>query len=154
MAAGVSSPSARLGQNRAPRRAMAGAWASSSSSYSAQNSMRFDPTWSRRQWGLVFQTYRRENGRREARDGEAAQAACNNSEDDVQWHSVSMDFSGGSGVGRGSSSKRRICTGGSSVEAGRWRRGSAMADRVWAKFAWDMALFIGVLAPNRRRQKS
>jgi hypothetical protein len=74
--------------------------------------------------------------------------------DGVRWRSVSKDFSGGDGVGEGSSSRRRIETGGSGVAARRRRRGSAMAARVWAKFARDMALFIGVPIPNHRWQKS
>jgi hypothetical protein len=45
-------------------------------------------------------------------------------------------------------SKRRIGMGGSGVAARRRQRGSAMAARVWAKFIWDWALFIGVLIPN------
>jgi hypothetical protein len=35
--------------------------------------------------------------------------------------------------------------GGSGVAARQRRRGSAMATGGWTKFAWDMALFIGVL---------
>jgi hypothetical protein len=64
-----------------------------------------------------------------------------------------MGFSGSGGVGGGSSSKRRIGVGVSGVVARRQRRGSTMVARVWAKFAWDRALFIRGFAPNRRRQK-
>jgi hypothetical protein len=116
---GTSSLSARLGQNRVPKGAMAEAWASSSLSYGAQNSTRFDPTQSRRQGGLIFQTYHGGNGPREASDGEAVRVAFNSSGHDVQQRSGSNDFSGG-GVGRGSSSKRQIGTGGSGEVAG-WR---------------------------------
>jgi hypothetical protein len=150
----ASSLSVWLDQNRAPRGAMARAWVSSSSSYGAQNSMKFDPTWSRRQGGLVLQTCCSGDGPREASDGEAAQAAFNGGEDDVWRCSSSKDFSGGGGVGGGSSSKWRIGTGGSGVAARRRRCGSAMVARVWAKFTQDMALFIGLLAPNQRGQKS
>jgi hypothetical protein len=132
---------------------MARAWVSSSSSYSAQNLMRFDPTQSRRQGGLVLQTYCSGNGPREARDGEAARVAFNDGGDDVQRRSGSKDFSGGGSVGGGSSSKCRIGTGGTGVAARRQRCGSVMAARVWSKFARDTSLFIGVLAPNHRRQK-
>jgi hypothetical protein len=114
---GTSSLSARLGQNRVAKGAMAEAWASSSLSYGAQNSTRFDPTQSRRQGGLFFQTYHGGNGPREASDGEAVRVAFNSSGHDVQQRSGSNDFSGG-GVGGGSSSKRQIGTGGSGEVAG------------------------------------
>jgi hypothetical protein len=54
----------------------------------------------------------------------------------------------------GSSSKHQIGMGGSNVATRRRWRGSAMVARVWAKFARDRELFIGVLVPIRRRQKS
>jgi hypothetical protein len=130
------------------------AWASSSSSYNARNLMRFDPTRSRRQGVIILPTYYSGNGPREASNREVAQAAFNNGGDDVHRHSNSKDFSGGGGVGRGSSSKRWIGTGGSCIAA-RWRRcGSAMAARVWVKFARDKALLIGGFASNHRQQKS
>jgi hypothetical protein len=131
-------------------------WASSSSSlsYSAQNKARFLRT---RSWlweELIFRTYRGENEPWEAGDREAAQAVFNGGGDGMWWHFGSKDSSGGDGVGGGSSSKRQTGTGGSGVAA-RWRRrGSAMSTRVWAKFAGDKALFIGVLVLNHRRQKS
>jgi hypothetical protein len=65
--------------------------------------------------------------------------------DGVRWHSGSKGFSGSGGVGGGSSFKRRISAGVSEVVARRQRRGSVMAARVWAKFAQDRALFMGVL---------
>jgi hypothetical protein len=34
------------------------------------------------------------------------------------------------------------------------RAQAALVTRVWVKFAWDRALFIGVLIPNHRRKKS
>jgi hypothetical protein len=104
--------------------------------------------------GLVLQTYRGGNGPQEASDGEVARATFNGGRDDIQWRFGTKDLSDGGGVGGGSSSKCQISTGGSSVAARRRRHGSAMAARVWAKFARDRALFIGVLAPNHRRQKS
>jgi hypothetical protein len=91
-----------------------------------------------------LRTYRGENRPWEAGDGEAARAVFNGGGDGVQQRSSSKDSSDGDGVGRGSSSKRRIGMGGSGVTSRRRWRGSAMATRVWAKFAQDMALFIGV----------
>jgi hypothetical protein len=79
--------------------------------------MRFDPTQSRRQGGLILQTYRGGNKPQEANDEEAARAAFNDGGDDIQRRSSSKDFSDGSSVGRGSSSKRQIGTGGSGVAA-------------------------------------
>jgi hypothetical protein len=64
--------------------------------------------------------------------------------DGIRRCSGSKDSSSGDGVGGGSSSKRRIGMGGSGVATRQRRHGSALAARVWAKFAWDMALFIGV----------
>jgi hypothetical protein len=81
--------------------------------------------------GTRFLTYRGENGPWETDDGEAAQAVFNGGGDGVRQCSGSKDSSGDDGVGGGSSSKR-LCV-------------SAMTARVWAKFAWDRALFIGVL---------
>jgi hypothetical protein len=101
-----------------------------------------------------LQTYRGENGPEEAGDGEVAQAVFNGGGDGVRRCSGSKDSSDGDAVGGGSSSKRRIRTGGSGVVARRRWCGSAMVARVWAKFARDMALFIGVLILNRRWQKS
>jgi hypothetical protein len=40
--------------------------------------------------------------------------------------------------------------GGSGVMAQWWRRGSAMAARVWAKFTWDRGLFRGGFDPTHR----
>jgi hypothetical protein len=60
----------------------------------------------------------------------------------------------GSSVGRSSSSKCQIGTGGSGVATKQRCCGSAMAARVWANFVRDRGLFRGVLAPNRRQQKS
>jgi hypothetical protein len=74
--------------------------------------------------------------------------------DGIRWCSGSKGFSGSGGVVGGSSSKRRIGVGVSGAAARRWRRGSTMAVRVWAKFAWDRVLLIGGFAPNHRRQKS
>jgi hypothetical protein len=68
----------------------------------------------------------------------------NDGGDGIRRRSGSKDSYGGDGVGGGSSSKRWIGMGSSGVAA-RWQwRGSAMAARVWAKFTWDGALFIGV----------
>jgi hypothetical protein len=89
-----------------------------------------------------LQTCSGENGPREASDGEAARAVFNDGGDGVRPRFDSKDFSGGDGVGRGSSSKRGIGTGGSGVAARQRQRGLAMAARVWAKFARDKALFI------------
>jgi hypothetical protein len=77
-----------------------------------------------------------------------ARAVFNRGGDGARWCSGSKDSSDGDGVGGGSMSKRRIGMGGSGVAARRQQRGSAMAARVWAKFIWDWALFIGVLIPN------
>jgi hypothetical protein len=97
--------------------------------------MRFDATLSRRQGEIILQTYCGGNRPREASDGEATWAAFNGGGDDVWQRSSSKDYSGGGGVGGHSSSKRRIGTRGSGVVARRQRCGSAMAARVWAKFA-------------------
>jgi hypothetical protein len=133
-----------LGRDRAREAPWPTAWVSSSASYGAWNEARFLPTWSRLWEELVLWTYHGENGPWEAGDGEAAWAVFNSGADGVRRRSVSKDSSGNDGVGGGSSSKRQIGTGGSGVAA-RWRwRGSAMAARVWAKFARDKALFIWV----------
>jgi hypothetical protein len=104
--------------------------ASSSASYSAWNAMRSLPTRSRLWEELILQTYRSENGPREAGDGEAARAVFNGSRDGVWQLSGSRDSSGGGGVGGRSSSKRWISAGSSGATARRQRRGSAMAARV------------------------
>jgi hypothetical protein len=52
-----------------------------------------------------LRTYRGENGPREAGDGEVARAVFHGGGDGVRQRSVSMDSSGGDGVGGGSSSK-------------------------------------------------
>jgi hypothetical protein len=145
---------AGISENRAARGAMTGAWVSSSLSYGAWNLMMFDPTRSRWQGGLILQTYRGWNGPWEASDGEATWAAFNGGGDDVRWCSGTKDFSGCGGVGSGSSSKHQIRMWDSGVVARWWWRGSAMAAKVWAKFARDRALFVRVLAPNHKRQKS
>jgi hypothetical protein len=143
-----------LGWDRAWEVPWPTAWVSSNLSYGAWNEARFLPLRSTLWEELILWTYRGENRPREASDGEAARAAFNGSGGGVQWCSSSKDPTGGDGVGGGSSSKHRIGTGGYSVAARQRQRGSAMAARVWAKFAWDSSLFIGVLVLNRRRQKS
>jgi hypothetical protein len=90
-----------------------------------------------------LRTYHGENGPRETGDGEVAQVVFNSGGDGVRRCSGSKDSSDGDGVGGGSSSKRQIGTRGSGVAA-RWQwHGSVVTAQVWAKFAWDRALFIG-----------
>jgi hypothetical protein len=55
--------------------------------------MWFLPTWSRRREEPVLQTYRGENGPREAGDGEAARAVFNGGGDDIWWLFGSKDSS-------------------------------------------------------------
>jgi hypothetical protein len=59
------------------------------------------------------------NNRAMSDNEKVAQAVFNGGGDDVRWRSSSVDFSGGGGVGRGSSSKRRIGTGSSDAAAQR-----------------------------------
>jgi hypothetical protein len=129
------------------------AWGRSSSHYGTPNSDLVLSTRSRLREELVLQSYHSENGPREAGDGEVAQELYNNGGGDFWWCSSSKGCSGGGGAGRGSSSKHRI--------SGRsWRGGlTARARQLWrlgfgSKFTQDRELFIGVLIPNRRRQKS
>jgi hypothetical protein len=101
-----------------------------------------------------LRTCRGENGPREAGNREAARAVFNGGGDGIRWQSGSKDSSDGNGVGGGSTSKRRIATGGFGVAARRRCRGSAMVASVWAKFTRDKALFIGGFGLDHTRQKS
>jgi hypothetical protein len=96
---------------------MAGALGELKLELRAWNKVRFHPTRSRLWEELILWTYHGENGPREASDGEVARVVFNGGGDDVRRHSGSKDSFGCDIVGRGSSSKRRIGTGGSGVAA-------------------------------------
>jgi hypothetical protein len=115
--------------------------------YRARFKARFLPTRSRRKGDSVLLTSGGGSDREKADDKKVAWAVFNGGGDSIRRCSGSKDFSGGSGVGEGSS-KRWIGMRSSGAEARRWRHGLAMAARVWAKFARNTTLFIGVLVAN------
>jgi hypothetical protein len=61
------------------------AQASSSTSYGAQNTMKFNSMGSRRQRELVLQTYSEGNGRGRAGDGDVVRSVLGDGEDGLWW---------------------------------------------------------------------
>jgi hypothetical protein len=73
-----------LGRDRAQEAAWPAARASSDASYGARNTMRFEPTRSRRQGEPILQTYGEENGRGRAGDGGVVWSVLGDGEDSLR----------------------------------------------------------------------